>query len=244
MAATPGIIQKFMVGGKFPVIARGNVNEVRKIIQPNHVTGLPPGWPKIYYVQKRSNLAENRTRRNVNVSDLGDGAYLYLIEYSPSTAKYHTVFVKVLNKLECGSRHFQLPSRNKSRVIVAAGELAKNGQKIRFNLESGTYTKNLMKMTNLSQTAYTNLVKNALKRKVTFTKNILVPQIPACLQNVKEASATFNWGQNRTPAVRKALEKAGLSPSARAENLIRNLKKKSSVNRPLTASSRKRKSVK
>lgn len=220
MNSTPGLAAKFKGTGKqWPTIPRGNVNEVRKILQPNHVPGLPPHWPKIYYVQRRSNLAENRTKRNVNVSSLGDGSYLYLVEYNPKTTKYHTVFVKVLNKLETGSRHFQLPSRNRDRVILAAGELEKKGTKIRFNLESGTYTKNLMKITGRSERNYIGLVKNALKGEAKYTSDILVPQIPGSPKNLL-GKCTFNFGPTRTKKVQNQLTACGINS---VNDLIRKL---------------------
>ena len=74
----------------WPVVNRGSViNRVQKILKPNHVTGLPSHWPKVYYGQTRANLALNRTYRNTNVGTLPDGAYLYLIEYDPVKNKYH-----------------------------------------------------------------------------------------------------------------------------------------------------------
>ena len=216
----------------WPVVNRGNaINRVQKILKPNHVTGLPTHWPKIYYGQTRANLNLNRTYRNTNVATLPDGAYLYLIEYNPETNKYHKSFVRVHNLLESGSRHFQLPVRNQGRVILAAGELSKKGQKVVFNLESGTYTKNLMKLTGnyVTQANYVALVKNALRNSIpnkTYVTNILVPQIPA---NIKEllnrGNLSFHFGDpsNKTKArINKELSKAGISGQS-ANNLVRQL---------------------
>lgn len=132
----------------WPVVNRGDaINRVQKILKSNHVTGIPSHWPKIYYGQGRANLNLDRTYRNTNVGTLPDGVYLYLIEYNPETNRYHKSFVRVHNLLELGSRHFQLPVRNQGRVIIAAGELSKQGTQVIFNLESGTYTRNLMMKT-------------------------------------------------------------------------------------------------
>jgi len=218
----------------WPVVNRGNaINRVQKIVKPNHVTGIPTHWPKIYYGQTRANLNLNRTYRNTNVSAIPDGAYLYLIEYNPETNMYHKSFVLVLNKLESGSRHFQLPIRNQGRVIVAAGELSKKGSQIIFNLESGTYTRNLMNKTRnyMGEANYIRLVKNALRTNrpgVNFTavKNILVPEIPGNLRNLMaRGNVSFYFGNptNKTRnRVLANLRKAGLSVNS-ASNLIRKL---------------------
>ena len=232
----PGINVKRLFGvpkRPWPVVNRGSViDRVQKILQPNHVTGLPSHWPKIYYGQTRSNLAQNRTYRNTNVGTLPDGAYLYLIEYDPETNKYHKSFVRVLNKLESGSRHFQLPILNKNRVIIAAGELSKKGSEILFNLESGTYTRNLMTKTSkyMSSNNYIGLVKNALRNsKPEYTFEILVPQIPANLRNLlSRGTCSFYHGDptNKTrQKIQANLKKAGLATNS-AQNLIRNLAQK------------------
>ena len=220
-------------GRNWPVVNRGSViNRVQKILQPNHVTGIPTHWPKIYYGQTRLNLSQNRTYRNANVSTLPDGAYLYLIEYNPTTHKYHKSFVRVLNKLESGSRHFQLPISNQNRVIVAAGELSKKGSQVIFNLESGTYTKNLMAKTKnyMNTKNYINLVKNALRNsKPEYTTDILVPQIPGTIENLLErGECSFYYGTptNKTrQRIQANLKKAGLATNS-AQNLIRALNKK------------------
>jgi len=210
----------------WPVVNRGNaIERVQKIVKANHVTGLPSHWPKVYYGQTRANLAQNRTYRNVNVETLPDGAYLYLIEYNPETNRYHKSFVRVLNKLESGSRHFQLPILNKNRVIIAAGELSKDGSKVLFNLESGTYTRNLVAKTikYMSSNNYISLVKNALRNaRPEYTFEILVPPIPANVANLlKCGNVSFYFG-NKTNKKKAELLKAGLNTNS-AENLIRQL---------------------
>jgi hypothetical protein len=222
-------------GRNWPVV-RGNaaINRVQKILKNNHVTGIPTHWPKIYYGQSREHLAQNRTYRNTNVGTLPDGAYLYLIEYNPSTNRYHKNFVRVLNKLEAGSRHFQLPILDQNRIIVAAGELSKSGTRVTFNLESGTYTKNLMTITKnyMNKDDYIKLVKNALRssQPLNYTSNILVPQIPGTIKNLlNRGNVSFYFGEpsNKTKArVLANLKKAGLTTNS-AENLIRQLMKNS-----------------
>jgi len=217
---------------KWPVVNRGNaINRVQKILKQNHVTGIPSTWPKIYYGQTRSNLNLNRTYRNTDVSNLPDGVYLYLIEYNPQTNRYHKSFVRVHNLLEAGSRHFQLPTRNQGRIIVAAGEISKDGRIIKFNLESGTYTRNLMKITGnyVTEANYIRLVKNALRNSIpnkNYTTNILIPKIPANLKNlIGRGNLSFYFGAptNKSKAkILKELADAGLTTNS-ANNLVRQL---------------------
>jgi hypothetical protein len=232
----------------WPVVNRGNaINRVQKILKANHVTGIPSRWPKIYYGQTRANLNLNRTYRNTDALTLPDGVYLYLIEYNPSTNRYHKSFVRVHNLLEAGSRHFQLPVRNQGRVILAAGELSKEGRVIKFNLESGTYTKNLMAKTigymanantnnlkgkdpkQILEAKYIRIVKNALRNmngNKNYVTNILIPKIPGSLQNLlNRGNLSFYHGSptNKTRArVLANLENAGLNTNS-ATKLIRKL---------------------
>jgi hypothetical protein len=216
----------------WPVVNRGSaINRVQKILKSNHVTGVPSHWPKIYYGQTRANLNLNRTYRNTDALTLPDGVYLYLIEYNPVTNKYHKSFVRVHNLLEAGSRHFQLPVRNQGRVILAAGELSKEGRVIKFNLESGTYTRNLMVKTKnyMTNTNYIRLVKNALRNidaNKNYVTNILIPKIPGSLQNLlNRGNLSFYHGTptNKTKErILKELTAAGLNTNS-ATNLIRKL---------------------
>ena len=233
MEPTLNVKKLFRVPSRpWPVVNRGNaINRVQKILKENHVTGIPTHWPKIYYGQGRSNLAVNRTYRNTNAGSLPDGAYLYLIEYNPNTNRYHKSFVRVTDKLESGSRHFQLPTRNQGRVIVAAGELSKEGPVVRFNLESGTYTRNLMTKTKnyMGNKNYIALVKNALRNsvpKLNYVPDILVPQIPGSLQNLlARGNLSFYFGDPSNKIRQRVmddLKKAGLNTNS-ASNLVRKL---------------------
>jgi hypothetical protein len=157
--------------------------------------------------------------------------YLYLIEYNPETNRYHKSFVRVHNLLEAGSRHFQLPIRNQNRIIVAAGELSKEGRVIKFNLESGTYTRNLMTKTKnyMTNSNYIKLVKNAMRNvnaNKNYVTNILIPKIPGTLQNLlNRGNVSFYHGapSNKTRVrILKELEEAGLNTNS-AANLIRKL---------------------
>ena len=217
----------------WPVVNRGNaINRVQKILKENHVTGIPSHWPKLYYGQTRANLNLNRTYRTTDAATLPDGVYLYLIEYNPETNRYHKSFVRVHNLLEAGSRHFQLPIRNQNRIIVAAGEMSKEGRVIKFNLESGTYTRNLMTKTKnrgVTNANYVRLVKNAMRNmnaNKNYVTNILIPKIPGSLKNlVERGNLSFYFGTptNKTRArVLKELTEAGLNTNS-ATNLIRKL---------------------
>ena len=220
-----------MFRGQIPTINRGNaINRVQKILKANHVTGLPSHWPKIYYGQTRANVNVTRMYKNADVATLPDGAYLYLIEYN--NGRYYKQFVRILNKLESGSRHFQLPTLRPGFHIVAAGELSKQGRTVRFNLESGTYTMNLMKKTPyLTNSNYIGLVKNAFRNanlNLNYTRNILVPNIPGNFrETLTRGNVSFVYGNvaaRPNPRVLAELKKAGLT-NASARNLISQLVK-------------------
>jgi hypothetical protein len=233
MEPTLNVKKLFKVPSRnWPVVNRGNaINRVQKILKSNHVIGIPSHWPKIYYGQTRANLNLNRTYRNTDALTLPDGVYLYLIEYNPATNRYHKSFVRVHNLLEAGSRHFQMPVRNQGRVIVAAGEMSKEGRVIKFNLESGTYTRNLMVKTKnyMANTNYIRLVKNALRNvnaNKNYVTNILIPKIPGSLQNLlNRGNLSFYHGTptNKTKdRILKELTAAGLNTNS-ATNLVRKL---------------------
>ena len=233
MEPTINVAKLFSVPPRnWPVVNRGNaINRVQKIIKENHVTGIPSHWPKIYYGQTRANLNLNRTYRNTDALTLPDGVYLYVIEYNPETNRYHKSFVRVHNLLEAGSRHFQLPIRNQNRIIVAAGELSKEGRVIKFNLESGTYTKNLMTKTvgYVNTPNYIRLVKNALRNmnaNKNYVTNILIPKIPGSLKNLlSRGDVSFYFGNPSNKSKEKILKElaaAGLNTNS-AVNLIRKL---------------------
>lgn len=197
---------------KWPVLPRGIVNSVQKLLKSEHVRGGLPNAnaPPMYLGQNRSTVALNRLFRNRNVSTLPDGAYLYLIEYAPATGQYHKQYVRVLDLLEWGSRHFHLPTLTPGRVIIAAGELLKEKGHIKFNLESGTYTRNLMHETReyMSENNYKNLVLDAFQnaKSTQFTKQILVPQVLGRLKNlarVPNGTLSFMFGGKPTAALKK-----------------------------------------
>lgn len=208
--------RKFQVPRRaWPVLPRGTVDSVQKLLKSEHVRGGLPNAnaPPMYLGQNRSTVALNRLYRNRNVSTLPDGAYLYLIEYAPATGQYHKQYVRVLDLLEWGSRHFHLPTLTPGRVIIAAGELLKEKGHIKFNLESGTYTRNLMHETReyMSENNYKNLVNDAFQnaKSTQFTKQILVPQVPGRLKRlarVPEGALSFEFGGKPTAALRKKPE--------------------------------------
>ena len=252
MEPTLNVKKLFSVPSRnWPIVNRGNaINRVQKILKENHVTGIPSHWPKIYYGQTRANLNVNRTYRNTDARTLPDGVYLYLIEYNPETNRYHKSFVRVHNLLEAGSRHFQLPIRNQNRIIVAAGEMSKEGRVIKFNLESGTYTRNLMTKTKnyMTNANYIRLVKNAMRNmnaNKNYITNILIPKIPGSIQNLlNRGNVSFYFGTptNKTKArVLKELKEAGLNSNS-ATNLVRKLiaSKNSSPARATTPSPKRK----
>jgi hypothetical protein len=125
--------------------------------------------------------------------------------------------------------------------------MSKEGRVIKFNLESGTYTRNLMTKTigymanantnnlrgktpkEILESKYIRLVKNALRNmnaNKNYVTNILIPKIPGSLQNLlNRGNLSFYFGSptNKTKArVLKELQEAGLNTNS-ATNLIRKL---------------------
>ena len=115
-----------------------------------------------------------------------------------------------------------------------------------FNLESGTYTRNLVTKTKnyMNSSNYIRLVKNALRNsKPEYTFEILVPQIPANLRNLlARGTCSFYHGDPTNKTRRKIqanLKKAGLTTNS-AQNLIRNLAQKTCEASPKRSPSAKR----
>jgi hypothetical protein len=217
-------------GLSWPRIKRGNaISHVQKILEQKHVRGLPANLPRVYYGQRRENLNLGRTFRNRNVSTLDDGVYLYLIEYDEGTHTVHKSFVRVLNLIESGSRHFQLPTLGPKRVIIAAGELSKKGPVIKYNLESGTYMKELMKITEtyVTEAHYKQLVQNTLGLKSNnYRTGTLMNNVPAALTNLfNRGNLSFYYGTptNKTKERVLAQLKAAGYTSNNAAAILRQL---------------------
>ena len=226
MKATRNIVERLKTGpNSWPMPPRGyKINSLQKLINSKHIIGgLNAGLPPIY-------LEQNWTGgvgiiRNRDVSSLDDGAYLYLIEYSPGNNQYYKQFVPIINFLEFGSRHFQLPTHTEGRVILAAGELVKRGRLVQYNLESGTYTRNLMTVTNafkINRSVYRNIVENAFRNArptLEFKNQILAPQVPARLRNLMKITPnklSFLFGGKPTAALKRKPNYLSLS----ARNVI------------------------
>lgn len=202
------ILKRFKKFENWPTGSRGNIiHEVKKILDPKHlVNTLPPGTPKIYYSQRRENLNVTRVYRDRDISDLPDGSYLYLIEFDKKTETFHKYFVKVLNLLESGSRHFQLPTGQESRVIVLAGELRKENESLEFNLESGTYTQTILKkLSKIPESKFVELMSFIFHTNIkNYTKKILVPQTPGSLNNLRaRGKVTFDFINKGKPTLTK-----------------------------------------
>jgi len=227
MNATGNIVRRsFRVPPlSWPTPPRGyKLNSIQKLINSRHIRGgLDKGLPPIY-------LRQNWTGgvgviRNRTVSTLDNGAYLYLIEYDPNTNQYYKQFVPIINLLEIGSRHFQLPTHTQGRIIIAAGELTKQGRVIKYNLESGTYTRNLMGITNkhgINRSVYKNIVENAFRNArptLEYKNAILAPQVPARLKNLMKIppnKISFLWAGKPTNALYRKPKYLALS----ARNLL------------------------
>lgn len=213
MNATGNIVRRsFRVPPlSWPVPPRGyKINSIQKLIESRHIRGgLNKGLPPIYL---RQNWKGGRgVLKNPDVTTLPDGAYLYLIEYDPKSNRYYKQYVPIINLIEFGARHFQLPTYTEGRIIIAAGELSKEKGMVRFNLESGTYTRPLMAMTKkagINNSVYRNIVENAFRNArpgLQYTNGILVPQVPARLRNLMKVppnSLSFFFANKPTEALR------------------------------------------
>lgn len=77
-----------------------------------------------------------RLFRPIPMEQGGDGIYTYLFDQD---GKFHSA--KVSNQFEMGSLHLTLAYEAKANHVLASGELRKTGDKIEFNLLSGTFMK-------------------------------------------------------------------------------------------------------
>lgn len=195
---------------KWPRSTRENVTSIQKIIKSESLRGFNQNERKMYLRQVTENVNTGRLFRNTNVSTIPDGSYLYLIEYDPGSKRYYKQFVEVLSSLELGSRHFQLPTRNPGRIIVAAGELLKKGSKVVYNFESGTYMKNIMRASE-NNSRFHAIIRDAFKNAnaLNFTNQILVPNVPTKLKNLLrflnsgKGSVSYGFGPRNTEHLRK-----------------------------------------
>lgn len=84
----------------------------------------------------RLERGDPRLFRPVSLDKGGDGVYTYLFDQDG-----RFLSARVSNLFEIGSLHLTLAYEGKVKHILAAGELKKNGDKIEFNLLSGTFMK-------------------------------------------------------------------------------------------------------
>lgn len=82
-----------------------------------------------------------RKLRPVSMEQGGDGIYTYLFDQD---RKIHTA--KVSNQFEIGSLHLTLAYEGKVKSVLAAGEMKKTGNRIEFNVLSGTFMKPWMEV--------------------------------------------------------------------------------------------------
>jgi hypothetical protein len=149
--------------------------------------------------QTRAGTRTNRLYRNASLNDLPDGIFLYMIEVTTTKPyKYYQQFIKVEDKLELGTKHFQIASKIPGRTILAAGELRKEGNKIIWNLGSGTYTRNFINQYGGNAERFKAVVRNSfkisspgLRKKYTEEKLLNVPptKLRKLLQAVNEGKA-------------------------------------------------------
>jgi hypothetical protein len=87
-----------------------------------------------YYVRLEG--GDPRKLRPIPMEVGGDGIYTFLFD---QTRRLHTA--KVSNQFEIGSLHLTLAYEGNVKSVLAAGEMKKTGNKVVFNLLSGTYMK-------------------------------------------------------------------------------------------------------
>jgi hypothetical protein len=156
---------------------------IGKRIHPPYLRGWNWNKPPIFFSQTAKSL--NRTRIYRDVKQLGDGAYLFMIQFDPKNGRYYKKFAKVTESLEMGVRHFQLPSKNKNKIVIATGELVKRGNQITYNFESGTYMRAFLRM--YPMTTFHQIFKNAMRNSeanLKYTNQILLPTVPAKIKNL------------------------------------------------------------
>lgn len=152
----------------------------------------------VVVAQTRGATRQNRVYRNSTIDSLPNGRFLYMIEVSTTKPyKYYKQFIKVEDKLELGSKHFQIASRIPGRTILAAGELFKKDGEIQWNLGSGTYMANFIQQYGGNANKFKMVVSNAFRnstipRKMFTNKKLLqVPptKLRTLLKHINEGTA-------------------------------------------------------
>jgi hypothetical protein len=154
-----------------------NNKQYGSYVKPSSLRGVTlPG--QSYVAQTRAARQNNRLYRNSTVDSLPDGSYLYMIEVSKTPPyRYYKQFIKVEDRLEVGTKHFQIATREPNRTILAAGELKKKGSEIKWNLSSGTFMAKFLNQ-HKNTNAFKRVVENAFRnssatRKIYTTQNLL-----------------------------------------------------------------------
>lgn len=167
----------------WPRSSMASEKSIGKRIHPPYLRGWNWNKPPIFFSQTARNL--NRTRIIRDIAQLTDGAYLFMIQFDPKNRRYYKKFARVTESLEMGTRHFQLPSKNKNKIVIATGELVKHGDKITYNFESGTYMRAFLQM--YPMTTFHEIFKNAMRNSqanLAYTNKILLPTVPTKLKNL------------------------------------------------------------
>ena len=183
----------------------GNKLPVQPEQQPAMIKGMRRGnvrgveLPRTLTIQQPyESLNKTKLFRNTNVSSLAPGMYLFVIEYTPGTNRYYKQFARANSRLELGTKHFQIHSRDPSRIILAAGEVqvsknANGNVNVIYNLSSGTFMRNFIKQKGSSE-PFKKIVENAFKnaKSTTYTSNIILNSLPPT--KLKELVAGINKG--------------------------------------------------
>jgi hypothetical protein len=142
---------------------------------------------KVHYNKKRGS---NRMQKNPRIASLPDGLYTYVIDDN------FNLICSPVEMFEAGSKHIQL-AKNVSRAY-AAGEFSKNGKKITYNLQSGTF------MT-LNRTGRINKTSTASRFRTAARAAMQRDVISGVFRNLGASEVTFtseallsefgNWGK-------------------------------------------------
>lgn len=159
----------------------------------------------VVVAQSRGATKPNRVYRNSTIDSLPNGRFLYMIEVSTTKPyKYYKQFIKVEDKLELGSKHFQIASKLPGRTILAAGELFKKDGEIQWNLGSGTYMARFLREHGGNAERFKLVVSNAFRNSTIPRKmytngkllNVPPTKLRTLLKHINEGTSKLYRNKN------------------------------------------------
>jgi hypothetical protein len=146
---------------------------------------------------------------NKSVFSLPDGLYTFIITLQGQHKDIYHVRYSRVNPLEIGSTHMHLiaytsPDCKLPRFhypILLGGELIKHGNKVKFNLLSGTFSAKTLTPQLMNTRNFQNLIKQQLLRNnkthsinnINYTKNILIPNTVCLNLQTLKTIPNFNF---------------------------------------------------